>query len=198
LAKTAPKDFFSLHHVTIEFIAKSEPYHGRAIPSLRSMLATQCRAFVAAFHTDKQTVLSMLLENEQWEVAAVPREFQVIVDDLCSPAVAERVLATVSGRRAPGGAGTAESVVADTLLVGDARCYVVSAVLMAVKFLMEYVTIAVTLPSVAVDVLQRTVEFVQVRACVRVRVHTAALGSGARPTLMRIAGHSCSTRGRAR
>lgn len=168
LAKMAPKDFFSLYHITVEFITKLEQYNTRHIATLRGALAAQCKSFLHAFHTDKITVMSMLLENEQWEVAVVPREFQAMVDTLASPTtVAAAALAaqtTHAGGSAAGDGsnGAPAAPPSETLLVGNERCYVVSAVLMAVKFLVEYVAIAVSVPSVVVDVVQRTVEFLQV------------------------------------
>jgi len=165
----APKDFFSLYHITVEFITKLEQYNTRHIATLRGALAAQCKSFLHAFHTDKITVMSMLLENEQWEVAVVPREFQAMVDTLASPTtVAATALAAQTTHASGSAAGDASNGApaappSETLLVGNERCYVVSAVLMAVKFLVEYVAIAVSVPSVVVDVVQRTVEFLQVR-----------------------------------
>ena len=177
LAKMAPKDFFALHYLAVEFVAKSEQYNDRQIAGLRGTLATLSRSFVQAFHADKITVLSMLLENEQWEVAMVPREFQAIVDDLMQPTAATAATAmlraaNVSTNAGASAAGTpsavhsavlsSEAVAAESLLLGETRCYVVSSVLMAVRFLMEYTTIAVNVPSCALEVLQRTVEFLHV------------------------------------
>ena len=166
MGRLTAAEFIAFHFAVDDFVDASEAVCGSSCHSLRSVLRTQAKAFVDAFHADRVAALRLMLESERWTQSKVPASMQAIVSRLTSTddvvragaqARAAHVPFTVAGDEDGGGGGGEARV----LVVGERSFRVVGSLLMVAKRLAEYVTLPAHLPGLAADVIPRVGEYLK-------------------------------------
>lgn len=168
LERLSSAEFVILCRDIETFVTETEEICGRKSMSLRGVLQTQANKFVARFHEERKTKLSLILDNERWKQADVPAEFQ----DLLSHIVTSGSM-TLPEKRADNG----DSKPTECLCVEGEQFSVVGTVLMLVKMLVEYCQCVVDIPSAAPDLLTRLIDLLKMfnsRTC------QLLIGAGAR------------------
>nr|KAG5714456.1 hypothetical protein BaRGS_006902 [Batillaria attramentaria] len=135
LERLSSSEFVALSREVENFMAETENVCGRASVSLRGSLQSQGNRFVARFHEERKTKLSLILDNERWKQADVPAEFQALVDHITSTEIKP----------------------SETLFVDGEKYAVVGTVLMLVKMVVEYCQCVTDIPTAAPDLLTRLV-----------------------------------------
>ena len=144
-------------------------------------LFVQAKAFLNYFHMERTKQLTMLIDNEQWTQADVPIDFQQMVDKITKSRHVVAVGAAAGNENAhmadldlvssmidkskdddePAERSSQPNMQAYLML--DRKPYhVVLCCLLFVKMLDEYVSCAVSMPSLAPDVLNRLIEITKV------------------------------------
>ncbi|GFO34669.1 vacuolar protein sorting-associated protein 54 [Plakobranchus ocellatus] len=167
LERLSSAEFVSLSREIEAFVADTELVCGRKSMSLRGVLQAQANKFVARFHEERKTKLSLILDNERWKQADVPAEFQDMVNHIVS-----------SGNLTlPEKRSDSESKPTECLKVGEEEFAVVGTVLMLIKMMMEYCQCVVDIPSATPDLLTRLIDLLKMfnsRTC------QLLIGAGAR------------------
>lgn len=191
-----PREFIKLYNMVDQYVNESEDSCGHRFVGLRATIASQAKSFFATFHAEKLAVMAMVVDNDPWEHALVPIEFQHIVhaietgrmssidgqqqDQPLPVRVAAAApddadgdnelgdggdetrsddpLASASSSSAALSAASAPSDIAQVLMVGDTAYPVVSAVLMLVKAVAQYLECALSIPSLSTDATSRLVD----------------------------------------
>ncbi|KAK7104655.1 hypothetical protein V1264_019335 [Littorina saxatilis] len=84
LERLSSSEFVTLCREVENFMSETENVCGRASVSLRGSLQSHANRFVARFHDERKTKLSLILDNERWKQADVPAEFQALVDHIAA------------------------------------------------------------------------------------------------------------------
>ncbi|XP_005105432.1 vacuolar protein sorting-associated protein 54 [Aplysia californica] len=168
LERLSSAEFVALSRDIEAFVSDTEQVCGRKSMSLRGILQTQANKFVARFHEERKTKLSLILDNERWKQADVPTEFQELVNHI----VISGTL-TLPEKRSESG----ESKPTECLCVGEEQFSVVGTVLMLIKMMVEYCQCVVDIPSATPDLLTRLIDLLKMfnsRTC------QLLIGAGAR------------------
>ncbi|KAK3799206.1 hypothetical protein RRG08_054333 [Elysia crispata] len=167
LERLSSAEFVSLSRKIEVFVADTEHVCGRKSMSLRGVLQTQANKFVARFHEERKTKLSLILDNERWKQADVPAEFQDLVNH-----IVDSGNLTLPEKRSD-----SESRPTECLKVGEEEFAVVGTVLMLIKMMMEYCQCVVDIPTATPDLLTRLIDLLKMfnsRTC------QLLIGAGAR------------------
>ncbi|CAG0916129.1 unnamed protein product, partial [Notodromas monacha] len=154
LDKCSASDYRALNTCIKEFSLATEHISGKKMSHVWSALHGQTQKFIARFHDSHKAKLGMLLDNERWQAAKVPRELQQLVDNIFTLGKF-----TASPKQLPeqdAGNPFAELAVATSHLAVEGQQFiVVGVVLMLVRDVGEYCDLARENISLASDLLTR-------------------------------------------
>ncbi|ORY40384.1 Vps54-domain-containing protein [Rhizoclosmatium globosum] len=178
-AKLSPKDFYRLLGATKEFISASEYLE---LLSRNYLCRKQAKSFLNHFHDERSKQIVIVIENEQWSRAEVPIDFQksgalAVEKKKAAKAAAgedeefddEELSALVFAHKEAAAAASADELVARNFTV--AGC-----VLLLTKMLTEYLQGVENMPSLATEVLNKTLDLLKV---FNSRICQVILGAGA-------------------
>ncbi|KAJ3066837.1 hypothetical protein HDU99_003718, partial [Rhizoclosmatium hyalinum] len=185
-AKLSPKDFYRLLGATKEFISASEYLCGYHCINLKGALVSQAKSFLNHFHDERSKQIVIVIENEQWSRAEVPIDFQKMSEEISAAGALavekkkaakaaagedeefddEELSALVFAHKEAAAAASADELVASgrVLKVDKETFTVAGCVLLLTKMLTEYLQGVENMPSLATEVLNKTLDLLKVRA----------------------------------
>ncbi|KAI9350856.1 Vps54-like protein-domain-containing protein [Obelidium mucronatum] len=196
-AKLSPKDFYRLLGATREFIAASEYLCGYHCINLKGALLSQAKSFLNHFHDERTKQISIVVENEQWSRAEVPIDFQLMSEEITvAGALAIEKMKTaaqseneddlndsdlaalvIAHKQAAAAASEDELVTSGRVLkVANETYSVAGCVLLLTKMLTEYLQSVDNIPSLATEILNKTLDLLKV---FNSRICQVILGAGA-------------------
>ncbi|KAJ3070233.1 hypothetical protein HDU98_006724, partial [Podochytrium sp. JEL0797] len=196
-AKLSPKDFYRLLGATKEFIAASEFLCGYHCINLKGALLSQAKSFLNHFHEERTKQIAIVIENEQWSRAEVPIDFQLMSEEISAAgylAIEKKKAAqlekddeamddldlaalVIAHKEAAAAASEDELVTSGRVLKVDRQTYsVAGCVLLLTKMLTEYLQGVENMPSLATEILNKTLDLLKV---FNSRICQVILGAGA-------------------
>ncbi|GAA5843708.1 hypothetical protein JCM9279_000110 [Rhodotorula babjevae] len=197
-AHLALADFVEIFDLSWSFVVACERVCQRMIVGLRGAMVSQAKTFLQTFHQRQITENARVVEEEQWAAAEVPPEtqanIQLILDGATSDPTAlllgERRTARLvaeSSTTANGDSTSSPRLAADEKPPVDAepakqidiegrQFFAVSAGLVTVAVLVEYLKVLANVPMLTTDAMSKIIEFMKVfnsRTC------QVVLGAGA-------------------
>ncbi len=179
------KDYYRLYKLSNEFIYYSEYFSKKQVSPFKQALIVQTTGVINNFHEEKKRQISILLENEQWDLALVPIDFQDITEQLALEQVKRKSRVyddegPQSPIESPGDLITSNPLLSsgppapppkkshdgrDTttnyLFVDGQKFHVVGSVLIFLNMLTDYMTSAETLNLVSLLVSQKILEILK-------------------------------------
>lgn len=185
-------DFLDIFDVSWAFLVHCELVCQRMIVGLRGVMVGQAKTFLQAFHQKRLTESARLVENEQWVAADVPSPTQSIVNLLLQGATRDPdafLLGTRLRERGGAGPSSSESKASSTgpdanqaqevekqVDIDGHKYFAVSAGLIALETLADYVRVVVNCPLLTTDAMSKVVEFMK---SYNSRTCQVVLGAGA-------------------
>ncbi|GAA5891101.1 hypothetical protein JCM8208_003162 [Rhodotorula glutinis] len=191
-AHLALADFVEIFDLSWSFVVACERVCQRMIVGLRGAMVSQAKSFLQSFHQRQITENARVVEEEQWAAAEVPPEtqanIQLILDGATSDPTAlllgERRTARLAAESStPNGDGAssprlaaADAEPAKQIDIEGRQFFAVSAGLVTVPVLVEYLKVLANVPMLTTDAMSKIIEFMKVfnsRTC------QVVLGAGA-------------------
>ena len=161
-----------LSDIVERFTSFCEKICNRQSPALKAAFKILAGNYVHKFHCQRKNKLTMLLDAEQWKVADIPSEFQMLVDKLAS---GEPLKSIPSSPIEEGDFETLNRATG-SLKIGSQEYFAVGAVLILLRLISEYCVCAYDVPMLAAVIGRNLSELLRTfnsRACQLV------LGAGA-------------------
>ena len=169
-ARLTIKEFLHLVSLCNRFSESIEKISKRPGVTLKAALLSQAKSFLDVFHQRRTAQVTLLLDNEIWESALVPPEFQLLVDQLDASHL--DVIAQFTGDLFPenaNGISEDQRATMKEILVIDGRTFhVTNTLLMLIRVATEYIQLALQAQLLATDISHRLVDVLKLynsRAC---------------------------------
>ncbi|KIY43546.1 Vps54-domain-containing protein [Fistulina hepatica ATCC 64428] len=189
-AQLTMTEFVELDDDTWGFVLSSETVSGRMIVGLRSVIASQGKAFLQAYHQVRLTQSAKLVEDEQWSPVEVPEDLQrlinIMVDSVVTDSPTWAVRNTAVSHSAPQTNGfmsaitsmaTRQNGTREKLLYIDSQSFWTVSATSAVLYLVaDYLKVIVNLPKLTTETMSRVIEFLK---AFNSRTCQVVLGAGA-------------------
>lgn len=178
-AHLALADFVEIFDLSWSFVVACERVCQRMIVGLRGAMVSQAKTFVQTFHQRQITENARVVEEEQWAAAEVPPETQANIQLILDGATSDPTALLLGERRTARLA--AESSTAHPRLDADVKApaevepakqidiegrqfFAVSAGLVTVAVLVEYLKVLANVPMLTTDAMSKIIEFMKVRS----------------------------------
>ncbi|BGP37747.1 hypothetical protein JCM10449v2_001669 [Rhodotorula kratochvilovae] len=183
-AQLALAEFVEIFDLSWQFVVQCEVVCQRMIVGLRGAMVSQAKTFLQAFHQRQITENARVVEEEQWAAAEVPPETQANVKLIIDGATTDPTELLLGARRLAReenggqheGADAAATEPAKQVDVEGRQFFAVSAGLVTIAVLVEYLKVLVNVPMLTTDAMSKIIEFMKVfnsRTC------QVVLGAGA-------------------
>lgn len=174
-AQLTLEQFFAIFTQSWKFVTDCEALGDCTMASLRGVLSSQAKAFVASYHQTRLQAAAKLVEEEQWTQVDVPTNTQHQVDLIVSSAMEDpREMKVGSGADVANGSRSGGP--AKFLTIEEQTFFLVQATVGTLNMLGDYGKLIVNLDIVATDVMSRSIEFLK---SFNSRTCQVVLGAGA-------------------